>query len=236
MGVVTLRIIEPENDQNYSEGTTTVRLRGEQVSTGHAALFFKWYSNLATAPVSTSLDFTATLPIGSQVLILSAKDVAGESVAELHSVRHAGMAGGPPLVPPPPLYSPCLIHVMVASIQAPSDGATLSKANSLLTAEAPPQWGNGEYQASVNRLQYRWRFTPSGLPAGRGSADFMPALVFDPPGVPPNDAPGAVPRVRYQGPLPAGLGTGAYVLSLRLERIDNPVVGHEVSRNVVLTV
>lgn len=230
MGVVTMSIVEPSNGQNFV-GTSAVRLRGAVGSSGHGTLFFKWYSNLAETPAAAALNFDAALPIGSQVLILSAKDVAGETVAELQSVQHAGMAGGPPSV-----AAPCLIHVLVANLLEPfTPGSVLSKANSLLTAQAPPQWGDAEYQSSVNRLRYRWRFTPAGSPPGRRSADFTPDVIFDPPGRAPNDAPGAVPRVRFQGALPAEVDSGSYLLTLRLERTDAPEVGHEVTRNVVLT-
>jgi len=222
MGVVSLKIDEPENDRNYI-GAGGAHLRGALLSSGHGTLFFKWYSNLSAAPLGATLDFVTTLPFGSQVLILSAKDQAGDSIAELQSVRHGGMAGGPPGVAP----QPCLVHVLIADLRAPLAGATLSKANSLLSAQAPSQWGSPDYQNSVNRLRYRWRFSPSGPPAGRASADFIPALTFD--------GAGATPVVKYQGALPAALGLGNYTLTLRVERSDNTAIGHEVSRNVILT-
>ncbi|HKQ72633.1 MAG TPA: hypothetical protein VJ810_02820 [Blastocatellia bacterium] len=233
MSAVTLKIHEPLDGQNYV-GARNARLRGELASTGHGALFFKWYSSLADSPLGTTLDFTAALPVGSQVLIFSAKDQAGETPAELQAVRHAGMAGGPPLSPPPTGYSPRLIHVIVAEMREPAvNGATLSKANSRLIALAPSQWDKPEYQTAVNRLQYRWLFAPT--PAdGRKSAEIKTGLVFDVPGKPPNDAAGAVPRLRFQGPLPAELGLGNYKLTLRVERKDNATIGHEVSRDVVL--
>lgn len=240
MSVVKLNIIEPEHNHNYV-GTRNVRFRGELESSGHGTLFFKWYSNNwdkdpRVTPLGTSLDFASDLPVGSHVIMLSAKDVAGESVANLQSVQHSGMGGGPPLVPPPPDYKPNLIHVLVAGMQSPAaDGATLSKAHSLLAAQAPPQWGNQEYQSTTNRLQFRWLFAP--VPAdGRNAAEINAGMFFDKPGVPPNDAPDAVARLRYEGPLPAALGTGSYRLTLRVERKDNTAIGHEVSRNVVLTV
>lgn len=234
MSAVTLKISDPPlNDQNYV-GTRNAHLRGELVSSGHGTLFFKWYSSLAESPLGAALDFTATLPVGSQVLIFSAKDQSGESPAELKNVLHAGMAGGPPLTPPPEGYNPCLIHVIVAEMREPAaNGASLSKANSKLIALAPSQWGKPEYQNAVNQLQYRWLFAP--VPAdGRNSAEIKTGLIFDEPGKPPNDAAGAVPRLRFEGPLPTNLGIGNYTLKLRVERKDNPNIGHEVSRNVVL--
>jgi hypothetical protein len=234
MSAVTLKIHEPLDGQNYYEGARDVRLRGEQVSTGHGALFFKWYSSLADSPLGTTLDFTATLPVGSQVLILSAKDRAGETPADLQAVQHAGMAGGPPLSSPPTGYSPCLIHVIFAEMLEPAiNDARLSKAGSALIALAPSQWGMQEYQTAVNRLQYRWLFEPA--PAdGRKSAKIESGWVFDKPGEPPNDAAGAVPRLRFQGPLPAELELGNYKLTLRVERKDKENIFHKVSRIVKL--
>jgi hypothetical protein len=130
------------------------------------------------------------------------------------------MAGGPPGVAP----QPCLVHVLIADPRAPLEGATLSKANSLLSAQAPSQWGNEDYQTSVNRLRYRWLFSPSGPPANRASANFMPPLIFD--------GAGDVPVVKYQGALPAELDLGDYALTLRVERSDNTAIKHEVSRIV----
>jgi hypothetical protein len=233
MGVISLAILEPANGASVV-GSGSVRLRGQVLSSGHPPLFFKWYSSLV-APVAPStdasiplpgganpLDFTPTLPLGSQIIALAAKDQPGESQAELQAVTDAGMAGGPPGTAP----TPCLIHVLIANLREPAaPGATLSKASSALAAQAPPLWPEATYQAR-NDLQYRWRFSPVGPPAGRPTAEFVPALAFDPSG--------GVPVVRYTGPLPAQLGTGAYRLTLRVERVTNTAVGHEVSRDVVL--
>jgi hypothetical protein len=65
------------------------------------------------------------------------------------------------------------------------------------------------------------------LPAGRPSADLIPALAqltFDENAL----------HVTYSGPLPAALGTGNYNLILRVEKISNPALGHEATRAVVL--
>jgi hypothetical protein len=233
MGVINLAILEPINGASFV-GSGSVRLRGQVLSSGHPPLFFKWYSSLvAPIPPSTDasiplpggadpLDFTPPLPLGSQVLTLAAKDQPGESEPELQRVADAGMAGGPPGTAP----TPCLIHVLIANLREPAAaGAPLSKASGPLAAQAPPLWPEATYQAR-NDLQFRWRFTPVGPPAGRATAEFVPALVFDPSGSPP--------VVRYTGPLPAQLGTGTYRLTLRVERISNTAVGHEVSRDVVL--
>jgi hypothetical protein len=130
------------------------------------------------------------------------------------------MTGGPPGIVP----TPCLIHVLVADMK--TTAATLSKAGSLLVAEAPPQWDNADYQKTSNQLRYRWIFSPSGLLAGQAPVDFMPALKFD--------NTGNVPVVKYQGALPDVLDLGDYLLTLRVERSDNTAIKHEVSRIVKL--
>jgi hypothetical protein len=182
--------------------------------------------------------------LGSQIITLAAKDQPGESSGELQSVKHAGMTGGP-VAPGNP--SPCLVHVFIADLRTPASGATLSKASSVLAARAPSQWGkqaeagpgfviNPAYHA-VNRLRYRWRFAPSGPPAGRGSAELVPPsaqLTFVPAGSEGPQTP-LVPLVRLSEALPAALGTGNYTLTLRVEDTDNPARGHEMSIPVVLT-
>jgi hypothetical protein len=241
MGVVTLEIVEPANGSNHI-GTGAIRLRGLLVSSGHPPLFFKWYSSLVPPPPpmptdaairvpagSDPTDFIPSpgLPLGSQVLTFTAKDVPGESRTELQSVQHAGMAGGPagPGVP-----APCVIHVFIANMVLPTSSLTLSKASSTLGAQAPLHWREQTYQ-DINRLRYRWRFTPSGPPAGRAAADLVPIfaqLAFD--------ASGSVPVVRYQGPLPGALGLGNYALTLRVESTVDANVGHEVSPRAVVLV
>ncbi len=238
MAVVDLRIEEPSNGANFV-GNGPVPLRGAVLSTGHPPLFFKWYSSLVPPPTPDSrdasipvpsgrdpLDFepAAGLPLGSQVITLSAKDVAGETRTELESVQHAGMAGGPAAPGNP---APCIVHVFIATLTAPAAGAKLSKASSPLAAQAPLHWPDPAYQA-INRLQYRWRFTPDGLPAGRASADLVPGfaqLAFDEKKL----------TVTYTGPLPNTLGTGNYTLILRVEsKADPDGVGYAVSLPVLL--
>jgi hypothetical protein len=226
---VSLEILEPANNANVV-GTNSVRLRGRQVSTGHSALFFKWYSSQVAPPSGstdasirvpaggTDFDMTVALPVGTQVITFTAKDQPGESVAEMQNVLDAGMAGGPPAA-----TAPCMIHVVRAGLLLPLAGATVSKAAATLELEAPPQWEDASFQ-EINQISFRFRFTPAGAPAGRPSADFTPTLVFD------NDPPPAV--LRFVGALPAGLGTGNYQLTLLAEKSgDNPAV-HQVSRNV----
>jgi len=238
MAAVNLRIDEPANGSNLT-GTAAVRLRGTLLSSGHPPLFYKWYSSELpppeTAPYDASipvpgggnaLNFQVSLPPGSpQVLTLAAKDVLGDSAADAANVKNAGVAGGPAAPGNP---APCVVHVFIANLVAPGAGATLSKANSTLVAQAPWNWADTKYQA-VNELQYRWKFAPQGAPAGRASAEFVAAasqlsFKYEKP----------VSKLTFKGALPAALSTGNYQLTLRVESKTNTGVGHEVSIPVVL--
>lgn len=246
MAAVTLRIIEPANGTVYA-GPASVRFHGAvDTAPPPAPLFFQWYSSLAIAPapaqpgdpLSGALDFTRTLAsAGSYVISLAARDVASSAPADLKNVQNGGLTGGPK----PP--AACVIHVLVAEIVEPAAGASLSRAAVRLAAKAPLLWGDLKPPAfaptaakspaydAIDRLQYRWRFTPSGAPAGRASADFVPtALTFD-----PNDALANGPVLRYTGPAPAGLALGAYQVTLRVEDKTNPALGHEAARAVSFT-
>lgn len=228
---VALEILEPANDANFT-GTASVRLRGRQVSTGHPPLFFKWYSSQVAPPSGsndasirvpaggTNFDMTVALPIGTQIITFTTKDQPGESVNEMRNVSNAGMAGGPA----PAAKSPCMIHVVLANLLAPASGATVSKAAATLELRAPPQWTDAAFQA-INQVTFRFRFIPTGAPAGRPTVNFTPQLEFKNPDPDP-------PRLRFIGSLPAGLATGNYQLTLLAEKTgDNPAV-HQVSRAV----
>lgn len=245
MGEVKLAILEPQNGQRFvGPSQTNVRMRGNVLSAGHGTLHYRWYGGASGAlntPSDNPLDLTKPLAVGSHVLTFTAKDKPGDAVEDLKAVREAGMAGGPP---EEGVEAPCVVHVFVAEIVEPAAGAPLSRAGGTLTAVAPEQWGklvdlkdpdsgyepNGDYH-EVNRIRYRWRFQPSGPPAGRASGELVPSvqqLAFD---VTEDDP----PVVRYQGPLPGGLGSGSYTLTLRVEDKGGPAVGHETSLAVVLT-
>jgi hypothetical protein len=271
MSVVSLAIVEPHDGQRFlGAEASDVRLRGRVDSSGHGSLYYKWYSGLADVLNGASdnpFDFTKPLAVGSHVLTFTAKDVPGDTLADLQVVRHAGMAGGPP--PPEetdtpgelPEPSSCVVHVFVATMVEPPDHATssttLDRASSSLTAVAPSQWGklidledpaqgyelNPEYHGDeeagkvpVNKIQYRWRFQPSGPPEGRPEGDLVPAkedLTFS---THPEDDDLMV--VTYNGPLaepPTALDAGNYTLTLRVEDQDDPATGHETSLAVVLT-
>ena len=237
MAVVAVQILDPSHDASMV-GAASVRLRGVLVSTGHPPLTYKWYSTLIGAPTPTDpdtsirvppggnpLDLQHPLPLGSQILTLAAKDRPGETEADLQLVTHAGMAGGPAA---PGVIQPCVVHMLRATILAPTAGAGLSRANATLEAEAPALWASADYQA-INQLQYVWRFTPVGNPPGRHSGEIAPgapSALFD--GTTPP------PRLRWSGALPSMLDTGPYALTLRVQRSTSPATGHEQSIAVTL--
>lgn len=256
MSVVNLRIVEPQHGTNFID-SGAAHLRGEVVGTPPATLFFKWYTNLAASPdpLAKALDTNVVLPYGSQAIVLSAKDVDADTVDAIKLVKHGGVTGGAPDKQPPATHVPCVVHVLKAIIAEPKlDGATLSKANATLSAQVPALWEDREYQSSINQLRYSWHFIPSGAPAGRASADFDPELMFAPPlnakltdpssklvapfsfkpdfEIAPNVK---VPIMRYQGPLPASVGTGSYTLKLRVRKTTGAAALHEVTRGVTLT-
>jgi hypothetical protein len=236
MAVVALRIIEPAHGQTVI-GAAPIRLHGEIVSSGHPPLTCKWYSSLVGPPAPTDkdasirvpagarpLDFQLALPLGSQVITLAAKDRAGESEDELSRVQHVGMAGGPAA---PGVPAPCVIHVLRAAVLSPAAGAALNRANAALEAEAPALWGDADYQR-INQVQFVWRFTPSGNPPGRRTAEIVlgtPPAVFDGKAKPP--------RLRRAGALPT-LDAGAYSLTLRVQHAAKPAIGDAQSIPVTL--
>lgn len=269
MGKVALTILEPQNGQRFFRNALVdnvpvakVRLRGGVPSTGHGQLFYRWYSGLEgalNAASTSAVEIEGPLTVGSHALTFTAKDVQGESPAEIKTVKEAGMAGGPPKGegPPDAKEPPCVVHVFIAVESTPR--TTLSKAGATLTAVAPKQWGrpvdfndlnkgyvlNTDYHGSaaekkvrINKVRYRWRFRPSGPPEGRLAGDLVPSVgqltfLLDP---------GGEDRmvVQYHGPLPAELGTGAYTLALRVEElVENeagPTFGDETApRQVTLT-
>lgn len=248
MADLVLHILQPANGAKLA-GTAAVRLQGQLASGSAAGLFFKWYSTLnATATKehpelntadhsAAKLDWTTPLDVGSHVLTLTASDQDGNDVASVKAVTRAGFAGGGPTSP-----EPCVVHRFVATLRTPAaDGANLSRASTTLEALAPSRWGkkhptqagvyvmDPDYHA-VNGLRYRFRFAPAGPPDAAKTADVIPpssALTFF-------IAADNKPYVRWSGALPANLGNGAHVLTLFVESLDG-AVGHNMSRNVVLT-
>lgn len=262
MGVVKLKILKPPHGSDFTK-REAVTLQGEVLTTGHGKLFFKWYSNLgAVSPAQPAptqdnpdaslnrgetdkLTFEPILAVGTHVITLAARDVAGEAPAQLAQVKHSGMAGGPPLPGAPPDAAPCVVNVLFAEIVEPAaDGAPLSinAQAPKLAARVPSLWEDKEYQTNVNQLRYRWRFVPLGLPAGRPEAELKVEPVFKPHPALPHKLKLQPPfefvedgsLMRYRGPLPPELKTGSYTLILRVEKKGAAAVGGEASRRVVL--
>lgn len=250
MSAVELTIVQPQNGAVYFQGETQIQMVGRvgelPADLLGVDLYYRWYSSLfpsqknryslnANALSDPAAPFDAPLGVGSHVICLAASDQDEETESAQNATRHGGVAGGSQG------EKQCVIHLFRATLVAPKPPNTiLNRASSTLDAEAPLQWGrmkadttddfepNPDYHG-INRIRYRWRFSPS--PAdGRTEADLVPSvesLTFVPPG--------AMPLVRYIGPLPPGLGTGNYTLTLRVEDKDDPNVGHESLQAVVLT-
>ena len=256
MTSIPLTITHPAHDALLTGSAANLTLQGSVDHANSAALFYKWYSSLNNpagivgpedAPKAAlnwpnhgpaALSFATSLAVGSHTLTLAAKDVEGETQAELKTVLLAGIAGGPAAEG---VTNPCVVHVFIAEMLLPDPGGPvpdLSRAESLLEAVAPFKWDAAEYQA-VNRIRFRWRFEPvgggtpvAGLPAldadEAAIAQFQQQLHF---GLPDDDH--AVPFVRYQGALPVALALNqTYRLVLRVEDTNPPHPGHEVFRNV----
>jgi len=136
-----------------------------------------------------------------------------------------------------------VVHVLIANMVAPLNGANLSKANAVLEAQAPLQWGKyvdgaavyperDPAYAAVNKVRYRWFFTRVNPPGARVELDVQGgnAMVL----VPPTSG-GELPRLRYSGGLPPTVVVGQqYVVTLRVEFADNAGPGHEVARTVMI--
>jgi hypothetical protein len=253
MSAVELTIVQPQNGAVFSQGETQVRMVGRvgelPAELVGVNLFYRWYSSLfpslenrysinASALGDPAVPFDATLGVGTHAITLAASDQAAETKDAQNATSHGGVAGGAQG------ETQCLIHLFRATLVAPAPNTTLNRASSKLDAEAPLQWGrkkagnenvyepNPDYHG-INRIRYRWRFTPNPQD-GRAAADLVPSvetLTFVPPGAMPQ----VMPLVRYTGPLPSMLGMGNYTLTLRVEDKNDPNVGHQTSRAVVLT-
>jgi hypothetical protein len=250
MSAVELTIVQPQNGAVFFQGETQVRMVGRvgelPAELVGVNLFYRWYSSLfpslenrysinASALGDPAVPFDAALGVGTHAISLAASDQAAETKDAQNATSHGGVAGGTQG------ETQCLIHLFRATLVAPAPNTTLNRASNTLEldAEAPLQWWrtkpgttnvyelNPDYR-EINRIRYRWRFAPN--PAdGRAAADLVPSVeaLIRPPV--------ATSRVRYPGPLPSGLGTGNYTLTLRVEDKNDPSVGHQTSRAVVLT-
>jgi len=125
-----------------------------------------------------------------------------------------------------------VIHVFKANILDPQNGASVSRANLVLFAEAPSVWSDDHYHA-YNRLGYRWLLEPTGAPTGRPTFDSgkltrQQVSFFDGDGT-------KLPRVSYQPGLSVQV-TGNYKITLSVEDALGQGIGsHQASVNVSLT-
>ena len=238
MAVIGLSIDEPGNDQIFT-GTASVTFRGSATVPAELTgipVYYRWYSNQFSSGVddrysmnepaqnSANEAYVTTLVPGTHSIAFAASDVAGEGKTDFESIQHAGVTGGAKG------DSKCLIHVFRANILMPVSGATLGHAAVVLQAEAPPQWAvsadaevggppyvpNDDYH-EINRLQYRWRFTPNGSPSNRPVVEYIP-IPEDLDYQPKDDAvPATDPtRVEFTAALPA-TAIGSYHLTLYAE-------------------
>lgn len=255
MTAIGLKIEEPAHNAAFI-GSQMINMRGavtqSQPETGNVKLYFRWYSSLFSGDDATikaqkfainnvqgveitdpTIAFTPDPPLGlgTHTISFAATDQKGETSAEQEAVNHGGLTGGGKG------NGQCIIHVFRANIISPAANALLSRNGAMMDAEAPAAWGvatdkpdiyalNTEYH-KVNRLQYRWQFTPVGAPAGRRPVDFTPTLDQLTFVVLPAPAPVRT-IVRYQGPLYDEL-TGGYDLTLHVEDNQEKLGGHSMT-------
>jgi hypothetical protein len=252
---IVLEIQQPLHDQvvvgTGVATTANVSLQGRIVATAFgnpAGLFRKWYSSLGKDVMGKSDQLVAPLAVGSHTITYTMKDKNEDGVppaqleALFKSVEHMGATGGPP-EPPPADGRPCVVHVLIANVVAPLNGANLGPNGIVLEAEAPLQWGKyvggapvyterDPAYAAVNKVRYRWFFTGINPPGARIELDVQGgnAMVLVPPA-----SDGELPRLRYSGGLPPGVVAGQYLVTLRVEHADNAAQGHEVARLVTIS-
>jgi hypothetical protein len=252
---IVLEIQQPLHEQVVvgagAATTANVSLQGRILATtfgNPAGLFRKWYSSLGKDVLGKSDQLAVPLAVGSHTITYTMKEKNEDGVppaqleALFKSVEHIGATGGPP-DPPPADGRPCVVHVLIANMVAPLNGVNLSKANAVLEAEAPLQWGKyvqgaavyperDPAYAAVNKVRYRWFFTGINPPRARIELDVQGgnAMVLVPPA-----SGGELPRLRYSGGLPPGVVAGQYVVTLRVEHADNAAQGHEVARMVMIS-
>ena len=239
MAFIELHIEEPKNNAAIIAaivGATAESFRGSVNVPPEAmgiALYYRWYSSLNTkvkkdkysmnTGALTSADAAYTHPtmdMGSHVITFAASDRQGEQDEDFQAMEHGGVTGGEKG------ESRCVIHVFKSNILAPQTGASISRANVALTAEAPSVWGNINYHA-YNRLSFRWTLEPLGEPSGRSSFDSgklttEPTLAFF------NGDGTNLPRVIYRPVLPVR-ATGDYKITLLVGDVREPGIGDQQS-------
>jgi hypothetical protein len=248
MAVVEMQIIEPVHDAPFF-GTGEVSFRGTVTTPAEEldglVLYYRWYSSLFPAQkerysmnpeaVADPADpYDDVLGMGTQAITLAAFDRPEETDADLDAVGSGGMTGGSDG------DTPCVVHVFIAAIILPADGALLSRSGSILEARAPALWGklddatglfvkNDDYHA-LNRLRYRWEFRPVGPPAGRRAVSLAPSpddVTFIP------DADPLLTRIQYEASLPSGVD-GAYRMVLHVEDSQEILGGDTASIRVTV--
>ena len=236
MAAIQLQIVSPTHNQAFV-GNGQVSMRGTitdlPAEISEIPLFYRWYSSLfpseedrysinVAALTDPGTAFGATLGVGTHVLSLAGSDQSGEAREDQDATSHGGVAGGAEG------DAPCIVHVLRANLVSPTSGSSVNRASAQLVAEAPLKWSSrlqdtdpyvpdAEYHKH-NRLQYRWRFTPIGAPAGRPTVPFVPDLgdlAFD-----PEHASGLPAVLVYNGALPSAVQTGGYTLTLFVEDND----------------
>lgn len=233
MARIELNIIEPTNNAAY-KGVPNVSFRGALSSlpqdANGIALYYRWYSSLnadvgkakysmnAIALTSADTVFTQSLGMGSHVITFAVSDRPGETDEDFQAMSHGGVTGGEEG------DGRCLIHVFKAKILDPQDGMSVSRANLVLSAEAPASWEEGPYQG-YNRLCYHWQIALDGTPPGsppqfdsdklhRDKLEFVAATSTTPP------------AVKFR---PMALPAGNYKITLTVEDALGQVIGSDPS-------
>lgn len=252
MAAVQIKIKQPAHDSAIT-GNTEMTFLGEVTDRPEelsgVPLYFRWYSSLfasaenrysinVAALTDPAVGFTTALGVGTHAISLAVSDRPGETPADVDSAKHGGVTGGSEG------DAKCLLHVFRANLIQPIENEVQNRASGTLSAIAPLQWGkekapktdppqyevNSEYE-KINRVQYRWQFTPTGDPAGRQTVDFIPEpkqYIFVPSEAQP-------PIITYQGALPGSL-SGAYRLTLFVEDSKGQLGSHQMSVNVQIGV
>jgi hypothetical protein len=258
-----LEIIEPAHNR-VIVGATVITPRARIVGNPGAVMYHNWYSSLfePVLPAKTmngvinqfdkvtdqsgdvwhSRAFNVTLPVGSQVITAAAFDTAKDDADSMAAIKVALMAGGAPPDDPDPNARPCVVHVLIADMiwNPPPVNNQLSRTNAVLKARAPRKWFAESANAQgakvvtpdadyhkINRLRYRWIFR---------DANRVPVATLEPNGM-GIDVQGDThtPVITYTGALPPALVVNtAYTLVLRVEDTQNPALGHESERAIVV--
>ncbi|MBV7337518.1 hypothetical protein KFU94_56680 [Chloroflexi bacterium TSY] len=260
MAFIELQLVEPDHNTAFV-GEPTVTFRGAANLANEPRtipLYYRWYSSLASGTeddikagrfamnaidgvnlTNPATEYSRPLGMGTHVICFAATDRPSESATDLEAVEHGGFTGGSEG------EAQCLIHVFKANLVSPQNAGTLNRLNCVLEAEAPVLWGkeigdtktyepNQDYH-QINRLQYRWQFTPVGAPFDRDTVNFEPPLTqlaFVPD--PDPDSETEPPIIRYQGALPQELA-GNYQLTLHVEDKKGQFTGDQVTIDITVT-